>query len=90
MEVKKYRWVFFTFFGNTLFYLLRFSNSTHGFYSQVTLSRADSLLDDSRPPDIDLAVLKSIKTTAKRSTQLNHGLKDMKLRIHNMERLAGY
>lgn len=52
---------------------------------QVTLGRADSILDDTRPDDIDLAVLRNIQTTSKRSTKLNDGLKNMKLRIHNME-----
>ncbi|XP_067935598.1 coiled-coil domain-containing protein 77-like isoform X2 [Watersipora subatra] len=57
---------------------------------KVKLAQADSLLDDDRPTDLDLEVLKNIKTTAKRSTQLSHGLKDMKIKLHNLEQLVAH
>lgn len=51
----------------------------------MTLGRADSILDDTRPDDLDLAVLRNIQATSKRTAKLNDGLKNVKLRIHNME-----
>ena len=44
----------------------------------------DSYLDETKPEDVDLAVLKNIRTTAKRSNHINDSIKDMKLRIHKM------
>jgi len=58
---------------------------------QVTLSKAESLLDESRPPDLDLAVLKNIRSTAKHNTKIKGGLNNLKLRIHELEKLSqGY
>jgi len=53
---------------------------------QVTLGDTDSYLDETRPDDIDLDVLRNVHGTTMRSQKITNDLNKLKKKIHNLER----
>ncbi len=57
---------------------------TREFVSQVTLGLSEDV-DDARPEDVDLLILRNVRRTAGRSTHLMGELKGLKAKVYGLE-----